>query len=162
MGSTFSKGSQQTGQATGLGNSLGYYGDRAAGVGDKAYGQLSKFLSSGMLPPSLSFTGPLQDIAGQQHTANQGILDTGARGGQLNSLLANNVLQGQILRQNMVSEMQKRLFGQALGGSEVGMGGLGNAGGLLSNLGAQRIGQNQAFQGGLGQLAGAAGKAAFL
>lgn len=154
MGSTFRKGSQETGQASGVGNLLSQYSLGPAQTGNQAYGQLRNFLSTGQLPSSLSLTGPLQDIAGQQATAKQGILDTGARGGQLQSALANNVLQGQLFRQNMVNEMQNRLFGQALGGSPVGLAGLGNAGGLLSNLGAQRIGQNQAFQGGLGQMAG--------
>lgn len=161
MGSTFRKGSEQSGQAGGLGNRLGEYANQIAGVGSQAYGQLGDFLKTGQLPSSLSLTGPLQDIASQQATAKQGILDTGARGGQLQSLLANNILQGQMARQSMTSNLQNQLFGQALGGAPVGMGGLGNAGGLLSNLGAQRMGQNAAFQGGLGQMLGMGAGAAF-
>ncbi len=154
MGSTFRKGSQQSGQATGISDKLNQFATAPAKTGSMAYGQLGNFLQNGRLPSSLSLTGPLQDIAGQQQTANQGILDTGARGGQLQSALANNVLQGQLGRQSMLSQLQQGLFGQALGGSPVGMGGMGNAAGLLSQLGQQRMGQNQAFLGGLGQLAG--------
>lgn len=169
MGSTFRKGSEQSGQATGLAdqaaatamNALLPYAKNAARVGNVGYGQLGNFLKTGQLPPSLSLTGPLQDIAGQQQTANQQILDTGTRGGQLNSALANNVLQGQLARQSMTSQMQQNLFNAGLGGSSLGFGGMNNAisgaqnsAGILSTLGAQRIGQNQAFQGGLGQLAG--------
>jgi hypothetical protein len=161
MGSTFNKGSQQSGQATGYGNQLGFFAQAPGSTGNTAYEQLGRFLKQGQLPPSLSLTGPLQDLAHQQATANQGILDTGARGGMLQSALSNNILQGQMGRQNMLSNLQNQLFGQALGGTPVAMAGLGNSGNLLSNLGAQRIGQNQAFQGSLGQLAGMAGKAAF-
>lgn len=162
MGSTFRKGSEQSGQSTGISNNLAQYATAPARTGSLAYGQLGKFLTSGQLPDSLSLTGPLQDIAGQQHTANQSLLDTGARGGFLQSLLANNVLQGQLARQSLQSQIQNQLFGQALGGSPIGLGGLGNAAGNLTNLGGQRIAQNQAFQGGLGQLAGAAGKGLML
>jgi len=162
MGSTFRKGSEQTGQASGLGNLLGQYAQTPAQTGMTAYGQLGGFLANGRIPKVLSLTGPLQDLAHQQATANQGILDTGARGGQLQSGLMNNILQGQIARQGLQSNLRNSLFEQALGGTSLGMSGLGNAGGLLSQLGQQRMGQNASFQGGLGQLAGAAGKAAFI
>ena len=154
MGSVFRKGSEQSGQSTGLSNNMGAWGSRAATPGIQAYDQLGTFLKNGQLPPSLSLTGPLQDIAGQQQTANQQLLDTGARGGQLNSGLMNNVLQGQLGRQSMMSNLQQNLFGQALGGVPVGLGGMGGAAGNLTNLGGQRIAQNNAFQGGLGQLTG--------
>ena len=161
MGSTFRKGSEQSGQSGGLSNLMAQYASGAAKTGSTAYGQLGDFLKNGQLPPSLSLTGPLQDLAGQQATANQGILDTGARGGQLNSLLANNVLQGQMARQSMSSNLRTQLFGQALGGSSVGLGGLGNAAGNLTNLGGQRIAQNNLFQSGLGQLGNKIGKSLF-
>lgn len=162
MGSTFRKGSEQTGQSSGLANQLGFYAQAPGNTGNTAYNQLGAFLRNGRLPKSLSLTGPLQDIGHQQATANQGILDTGARGGNLQSQLSNNILQGQMGRQSMISNLQQQLFGQALGGTGVAMGGLGNASQILSNLGQQRMQQNQMFQGGLGQLGGAAGKAAFM
>lgn len=167
MGSTFSKGSEQSGQATGNSNALADLSlqlmNRGMNTSQPFLSSLQRFGKNGAIPRSLSLTGPLQDLAHQQATANQGLLDTGARGGQLNSALANNILQGQMGRQSMLSNLQQSLFSQGLNGgmgaTSAGMGGSAAASGLLSNLGAQRIGQNQAFQQGLGQLGGMAGKA---
>lgn len=160
MGHVFSsalgKNPPGTQQASDFSNEMSQYARAPLSAGSQAYSALGNWMTNpSQLPSQLSLTGPLQDIAGQQQTANQSLLDTGARGGQLTSALANNVLQGQLARQRLQSQLQQQLFGQALGGTNLGLSGLGSAAQIQQGIGAQQLNQSNQLLGGLGKGAGA-------
>ena len=162
MGSSFRKGSSQSGQAEGaaqqqiaIANAL--FQESTPGR-QAALGQLTNFLQTGAIPMSL--TGDITTQEQELASAREGILGGGARGGQLQQALVQLPVQRLAMRDQLRSGIFNTALGSLLGQAPVALQGLGSAAGTLSNLGGQRIQQNMAFQQGTGQLAGGLAKLA--
>ena len=156
MGSTFRKGSKESGQSGGISNLMsgqgGELADLALSLFRPAAGQLKGFLEGGAIPQAL--TGAIGTQEQELASAKQGILASGARGGQLNRSLTELPMRRLMMRDQLRGDIFNTALG--LGGNlgSLGFGAQGNAAANLNALGAQRQQQNMAFQGGLGQLVG--------
>jgi hypothetical protein len=177
MGSTFRKGSESSGQSSALSNTQAAMAqqlfDESTPLRQAGNWYLNNFLVNQQTPEILKSTVgigvPLAQQAQELGAARNQILNTTARGGlqqrmlmelPIQRMLNNDLLQAQArgiddaTRQNLFSTATN--IGQ---GSPVSaMTGLAGAAGNLNSLGQQRIGQNQLFQSGMGQLGGAIGK----
>lgn len=162
MGSAFRKGSQQTGQATGIS------GEQAAisrelfelarpGI-TTALGQLGTALETGQLP--LGMTGQLGTQEQELQAARLGILNEVPRGGLQQQLLGELPLRRLLGRDELRGQLYNVALGALLGQAPTAISGLGSAAANLTGLGGQRIQQNLALQQGLGQLVGAGGRLA--
>ena len=160
MGSTFSKGSEQSGQSAGIStNQAGTsqaLADSALRVLMPSMDQFATFIGGGPLPQA--FTGNLSTQEQELASAKDAIMGTGSRGGQLNTQLANLPLQRLMMRDQLRGQVFNTALQTALPGMSIGLGGETSAANNLDSLGAQQIQQNQAFQQGLGQLAGTLAK----
>src|SRR2546427_7985094 len=110
MGSTFRKGSQQSGQATGIANqTAGAFG----GLQNTFFPQVQQYATTGQLPPPFEqiLGQGAQQLGTQGTAANQSILDTGARGGGLQAALT----QAQSQRMQGLDALRAQLGGQLYG-----------------------------------------------
>lgn len=156
MGSTFRKGSRESGQAGGSAGQLDAMSAQILREGGAlrtpAFGQLAGFLNTGTIPMAL--TGGIGAQEQELAAARRSILESGARGGQLRQALAELPLQ----RLGMRDQLRSNIFGMALnaglGSANAGIQGMASAQNTLNSLGQQRIQQNNAFQQGVGQIGG--------
>ena len=109
---------------------------------------------AGKLPTALPGNLGLQEQ--ELASAKNYILQNTPRGGLQQRVLAELPLQRLAMRDALRGEVYNTALGATLGQAPVALQGLGSAASNLNNLGAQRIQQNMAFQGGLGSLLGTA------
>ncbi len=157
MGSVFRKGSEQTGQSTGYSNELASAGlgliRGGAPLRSGTYGQLGEFLKSGRLPSAM--TGTIGQQEQEMASAKQSILNSGARGGQLRTGLAQLPLQRLQMRDALRSDVFNTALGAGQGSFSQGSSTTGAAAANLNSLGQGRIAQNQAAKSAMGGGAGA-------
>lgn len=156
MGSVFRKGSRQSGQSTGSSNQLDAAGAAIIKQGDPlrsaAYGQLGNFLNTGQLPSAM--TGDIGQQEQELASAKQGILNTGTRGGQLRTALAQLPLNRLAMRDQLRHGTFDSALAAGLGSFSAGGTAMGNAAANLNSLGQQRMAQNQQAKQGIGQAGG--------
>lgn len=156
MGSTFRKGSAQTGQSAGSSSALDAMSAQilrqGAKLRDPAFEQLAGFLNTGQIPAAL--TGSIGTQEQELATAKRGIEESGARGGQLRTALAQLPLERLGMRDKLRSGIFDTALNVGMGSAQSGIAGMGQAAANLNSLGAQRIQQNQMFQQGLGNAVG--------
>src|SRR5215472_4678465 len=165
MGSSFRKGSAPSGQAQTASSvpgllSSALFANQQIPLQSSYFNQFQNFLGSGQLPqPFQQALGSAQQDLAQGAGANtQAIQDTGVRGGQLRDALVNAQVQRMVgldraraaINQNLFGQGQNAAFNTALPQTALG------AAQNLTGLGAQRIGQNQLLQKGVGALGGSA------
>ena len=161
MGSAFRKGSAQSGQSTGSSSKLDQLSaailEQGGKIRDPIFGQLAEFVKGGNIP--IGMTGAISTQEQELGTAKRGILESGVRGGQMRTALAQLPLERLGMRDQLRSSIYRMALDTAMGSANAGISGMGTAATNLNSLGQQRIQQNQALQQGIGQMAGMAGKA---
>lgn len=152
MGSIFRKGSQQTGQATGIDQAVA---QRSADLWNVFGPQLTAQASTGQLPvPFEQILGQgAQELGTEGSAARQSILDTGTRGGALQSALTNVQSNRMQALDKLRAQIGGSLYGTGVQAAVNPAGALGAAG-QLGTLGAGRIAENQRAQQGIGQIGG--------
>lgn len=171
MGSTFRKGSEQTGQSAGMSNEQGAIASRLLNESQplrtSSLNQLTNFMDTGKIPMALN-VNMAGDIGTQEQelaSARNQILDTGVRGGQMTTALAQLPVQRlqarDAVRANYENTLRESLFGTGASmgivqAPQVGFGGMSAAASNLNSLGEQRQKQNAQFQQGMGQMIGKA------
>jgi hypothetical protein len=127
-------------------------------VSGPAFMQMGEFMNTGRMP--VGMTGEIGAQEQELAAAKRDIQETGVRGGQMKTALAQLPLERLGMRDQMRSKMFELAVNSSLGASGQGFSAQGAAASNLNTLGAQRIQQNQSLVGmggqGAGMLAGAA------
>ena len=158
MGSIFRKGSADTSRSSRSSEALSEAGAemlrQGAPLRSATYGQLGGFLKTGRIPGAL--TGDIGTQEQELASARQGILNSGVRGGQLRTDLAQLPLNRLAMRDQLRSSVFNTALGAGQNSYSTAAGGMGTAASNLNSLGQGRIAQNQLAKQGIGTMGGQA------